>query len=76
MLWDLRFSQQWLWKLLSSSMWLYVVYHKCTDISEEPAASGSFLLFKPVMYVKTQIKISIMKKIRADEMGECLLKFS
>jgi hypothetical protein len=36
---ELRFSQRWPWKALSSRMWHSVVWYKCTDVSEERTAS-------------------------------------
>jgi hypothetical protein len=36
---DLKFSQRWLWRLLSSGMLHHVVWYRLTDVSEESAAS-------------------------------------
>jgi hypothetical protein len=38
-LYDLRFSQRWLWRVSSSGMWLHVVCWDATDVSEEHIAS-------------------------------------
>jgi hypothetical protein len=37
-LWNLRFSQQWLWRVLSAGIWCRVVRWKSTDVSEEHIA--------------------------------------
>ena len=38
LIWEMRFSLWWLWRLQASGLWHHVVWSKSTNISEEPSS--------------------------------------